>query len=158
MQRIVSWTRYLVLMGVIGSMMVAASLFIAALFHSFEIVYRVFTSLGQDDVRNAIVIDAISHADDFLIATALYMISTGLYALFIGKLELPAWLQISSLDDLKERLIGVIVVVMGVDFVGAVSEWDNQRELIVLGASVGMVIVSLAVFSWVSHRNKSSGH
>ena len=54
----------------------------------------------------------IESIDLFLLDTVFFIISLGLYELFIGDtLEWPHWLVIHTLDDLKNKLIGVIVVV-----------------------------------------------
>lgn len=45
------------------------------------------------------------------------------------KIQLPDWLEIHTLDDLKDKLIGVIVVVLAVLFLGQIVAWDGQRDL-----------------------------
>ncbi len=52
--------------------------------------------------------------------TVLLVIGYGLYELFIDtEIELPDWLQVRDLDDLKSKLIGVVVAIIAVVFVGA---------------------------------------
>jgi len=81
----------------------------------------------------------------------------GLYELFIGKLRLPAWLIVTSLDDLKAKLISVVVVVLGVTFLGQVADWDGKTNLLPFGVAIGAVILALTAFSLV-HRNGGEGH
>lgn len=71
--------------------------------------------------------------DLFLLSTILYIISLGLYSLFIdAKLPLPTWLSIADLDDLKGRILGVIMVLVAFSFLGYVVEWhfgDSKRKI-----------------------------
>lgn len=55
----------------------------------------------------------IEAVDVFLIAIALYIISLGLYVLFVDdRLPLPRWLEIQDLDDLKGHLVSVVIAVL----------------------------------------------
>ena len=88
-----------------------------------------------------------------LISAALLIIGIGLYALFVGRVErLPHWLDITSLDDLKDKLISVIVAVLAVNFFTRVVEWQGDN-ILYLGGAIGIVIASLALFSYV-HTGK----
>jgi len=151
MRRVFGWTRFLVLLGVAGSFIMAATLFAASLAQSVRIAVEIVAQLGDARAVGALIVESIRHADDFLIATALYLISVGLYTLFIGPVELPAALQVASLDDLKERLIGVVVAVMAVTFLGEVADWDGQRNVLFLGASIAAVIIALGVYKRLAH-------
>ncbi|MGZ3630061.1 MAG: YqhA family protein [Ktedonobacteraceae bacterium] len=53
--------------------------------------------------------------DLFLLSTILYIVSLGLFRLFIdATLPLPGWLEIHDLNDLKERILGVIIVLLAI--------------------------------------------
>ena len=51
-----------------------------------------------------------------------------------------------KIDDLKNKLIGVIVVVMAVVFLGHVVKWHGEQELIWLGGAIALVTASLTWF------------
>ena len=71
----------------------------------------------------------------------------GLYALFVDDtLPLPHWLEIHDLDDLKAKLISVVIAVLAVLFLGEVVKWDGQRELLGIGAGIALVIAALTFF------------
>jgi len=85
--------------------------------------------------------------DGFLLATVFYIIALGLYELFIDDgLRVRDWLVIRSLDDLKYKLTGVLVVVLGVLFLGHVVAWDGEQNLLGLGVSVAAVIAALTYY------------
>ena len=52
-----------------------------------------------------------------------------------------------SLDDLKGKLIGVIVVVMAVVFLGHGVTWHGETEIVYLGGAIGIVIAGLTYFT-----------
>lgn len=85
--------------------------------------------------------------DLFLLGTILYIVSLGLYSLFINdKLPLPSWLEIHNLESLKENLVGVIIVLLAVTFLGDVVTWDGSTSIWALGVAVGFVSLALGLF------------
>jgi uncharacterized membrane protein YqhA len=75
------------------------------------------------------------------------MIALGLYELFINTdLKLPEWLQIRTFDDLKLKLVGVVIVVLAVLFLGQVVAWNGERDLLRFGAGIAVVIAALTYF------------
>jgi uncharacterized membrane protein YqhA len=89
----------------------------------------------------------IEVVDGFLLATVFLIVAIGLYELFIDNtLELPDWLEINSLDDLKAKLVGVVVIVLGVIFLGFTARWQGETVIAYLGVGVGAVIAALTYF------------
>jgi uncharacterized membrane protein YqhA len=85
--------------------------------------------------------------DVFLLGTIFYIIALGLYELFIDdQVKVPTWLEIHTLDDLKERLIGVVIIVMGVFFLEKIVTWKEQIDLFQLGIAIAVVIAALTYF------------
>jgi uncharacterized membrane protein YqhA len=91
--------------------------------------------------------------DLFLVGATLMISAFGLYELFISRIEgggpgmrLPGWLRMHDLNDLKARVISMIILVAGVSFVDVVVEFKNEVDTFYLGAGVAVVIVALTVF------------
>ena len=83
-----------------------------------------------------------------MLAVVLYIMAVGLYELFIDdNLDLPAWLVIHNLEDLKEKLVGVVIVVLAVFFLGRVIESQEPLEVLYLGVGISAVIAALSYFS-----------
>jgi uncharacterized membrane protein YqhA len=82
----------------------------------------------------------------FLLSTILYITSLGLYRLFIDpKLPLPNWLVIGDLNDLKERILGVILVLLAISFLGYVVDWHfGDYSIVALGVAIGLVLFAIA--------------
>jgi uncharacterized membrane protein YqhA len=65
-------------------------------------------------------------------------------------MRLPGWLQANSFDDLKINLVAVVIVVMGVTFLGHVVAWDGERDLLQFGIAVSLMTAVLTLFLWVA--------
>lgn len=141
-------TPFFVLIAVAGSMLGSVALI---LYGGAEAVMTIvhFIEAPAIDSKGAKVLALafIEIIDLFLLGTVFLIISLGLYSLFIDKdLRLPSWLVIQTLDDLKSKLLGVVVVVMAVLFLGQVVSWDGQRDLLGFGVAIGAVIIALTWF------------
>lgn len=157
MNRLFGLTRYLVVLGVLSSLILSAVIFIAGLIEALEIVLDLVGSMGSESALEHAAVSAIQLTDHILIAAALYIIAAGLYELFVSKAQnLPDWLIIRSFDELKNRLLGISAAVIVVSFVAEVATWDGERNLLVIGLSVAAIVVAIGVFMYLSHR--SGGH
>jgi uncharacterized membrane protein YqhA len=96
----------------------------------------------------ALTVNEIFLADVSLIATALFLVAVGLYELFISKINFPVGVQVASLDDLKDKLLGVIVVALAVTFLAQITTWDGKTDLLSYGVSIALVVLALGVFSY----------
>jgi len=93
------------------------------------------------------VLSFVEVIDLFLLATVFYIIALGLYELFIDdRVHVPEWLEIHNLDDLKNRLTSVVVVLLSVLFLGRVVQWDGTGNILPFGLSIALVIASLTYF------------
>ncbi len=101
----------------------------------------------------SLIADTVAIIDIFLIGTVLFVISAGLYQLFVHHdISLPGWLRIESLDDLKDNLTEVIVVAILVAFLGQAVEWTSDVNILAFGVAVAAVIVAVAALTWVTRR------
>jgi uncharacterized membrane protein YqhA len=68
----------------------------------------------------------------------------------------PEWLEIHDLDDLKHRLVSVIIVILGVQFLAQVLSWNGNGNLLPYGAAIAVVILALGLFLGQQHKNQKS--
>lgn len=148
MSRLLSASRYLAIIPVICIMLAAAGLILFGAGLTARMLYDIVAAGSLDSkLAKGLLVSSIELADLFLLGTVLYVIAIGLYELFIDdSVAVPAWLEIHTLDDLKDKLIGVVIVVLGVVFLGQVITWDGTRDLLSFGAAVALVIGALAYF------------
>ena len=141
-------SRYLLVAAVLGSLVAALALFVYGVAETIAVVVE---ALAKAEVSSkgakALALAFIEIVDLFLLGTVFLMIALGLYELFIdANLDLPEWLTFGSFDDLKNKLIGVVIVVLAVLFLGSVVSWDGSRDLLGFGAAVALVIGALTFF------------
>ena len=90
--------------------------------------------------------------DLFLIGVTFLISGIGLYELFIrdipsqGTVSLPAWLEIHDLNDLKGRVVAMIVLVLAVGFVEAAVDEPSGQQILELGGGTALVIIALTIF------------
>ncbi len=150
-------SRYLVIAAVLGSLVAALALFVYGVIETVAVVVDVIAKAEVSSKgAKALALAFIEIVDLFLLGTVFLMIALGLYELFIEEnLALPQWLSISSFDDLKNKLVGVVIVVLAVLFLGAVVSWDGSRDLLGFGAGVALVIAALTYFLSTAKADKS---
>lgn len=147
LRNILAGSRYLIIISVLGTLIgsiivlgYGAITVVGVLIHIF-FVRNIFTT---DEVK-VVAASSVELIDLFLLSTILYIVSLGLYKLFIdSKLPLPGWLEIGDLNDLKERILGVIMVLIAISFLGYVVEWHfGDYSIVALGVAVGLVLFAL---------------
>jgi uncharacterized membrane protein YqhA len=139
-------------LAVIGTGIIAAVLFIYGFLLSLGGVYQIITKFSLDiNIVKEYLGSSIQIIDIFLVATVFYLISLGLYELFIAKAPLPGWVKISNLDDLKTKLLGLTVIALAVIFLGYALSLSKGTSILELGAAVGIMIAAIAAYLWVKH-------
>lgn len=90
-----------------------------------------------------------------LIGVILFVCAVGIYSLFHKDVWVPVWLQLRDVNQLKEKLVGIIITVLGVTFLEYVLEWKmdtsskSSQELLMFGSAIAMIIVVLVFYSKV---------
>jgi uncharacterized membrane protein YqhA len=143
----------LLVLGAIGAFAYAVALFVHS---ASEVISHPFP------VGNKIGLFLLD-IDLMLIGATLLISAVGLYELFIRDIpadavtRMPAWLQMHDLNDLKGRVIAMIVMVLAVNFVEIAVDSANGRLVLELGGGIAVVIVALAAFlRFTGHSNDRS--
>ena len=148
MRRLLAASRLAILVAVLTSL---AGFFVLLAVGALKLGKSVLAFVAAGDLAadpvKQLVLALIEVADLFLLATVFYLITVGLYELFVGeRIELPAWMAIESLDDLKSKLCKVIIVLLGVLFLGQAVHWDGEANLLPYGAATALMIAALTYF------------
>jgi uncharacterized membrane protein YqhA len=155
LRHLISKSRYLIVIPSFGAFLAATTLLIYATVEILHLVQVAIQSPLDGKTGKILTVAFIEAVDLYLLGTVFYIIAIGLYELFIDdQLALPAWLEIHTLDDLKNKLTGVVIAVMAVLFLGQVVTWDGQRDLLGYGTAVALVIAALSYF--LSQRKKGT--
>jgi len=150
MRRLIEISRYAVIIPSAASIIGAIVLMILG---SIEIVRSAIHVVVKKEPLKDTVVAILTSVDAILLGTVLLVIGYGLYELFIDtNLEVPDWLEINTLDDLKAKLIGVVVAIIAVIFVGVLVDAKSPSEVMYYGAGAGAVVLALAAFSFTSKK------
>ena len=139
--------RGLILVGIAAVFVAGSLMLLYSAFEAVAMVVRLVVPGGEKVSKDALMLGGIKLVDLVLLATVLYVVAAGLYELFIDSdLDLPPWLKIEDIDDLKHKLIGVVVTVIGVVFMGNILSWNGDGSILPLGLGVAAVVLALSYF------------
>ena len=140
--RILGWSRLFIVIAVVGSFVASAAAMTYGGLATATIVLDTFrTSDFSEKGAKLLAVGLVTMIDLFLLGTVLYIVAIGLYELFIDpQLPMPNWLRIATLDDLKERLLGVVAVLLAVTFLGSAVTWDGTTAILALGLAIAPVL------------------
>ncbi len=110
------------------------------------------TSDQRSTIRLEIVTEVVKAMDGFLIASILLLFSLGIYELFINRIGSaessevgPRLLRINSLDDLKDRVAKLVVLVLVIEFFQAALKMKHGSAQDLLYLAVGIFLVGAAL-------------
>lgn len=108
---------------------------------------------ARDALRAEVITAIVKVLDGFLISAILIIVSLGLYELFVNRIDVarfseasPRLLQVHDLDDLKERVARLILLVLLIEFFQRALRipYDTALDLLYLG--LGILFVSAAIY------------
>ena len=153
MARLIGNLRYLVILAVIGIAVQAIATFGWAVWVTGDFVGDlVSTSAWQQDDT---IVELLQVLDLYLIGTVLLITAIGLYELFIGEVQLPDWLVIRNLSDLKTKIVEVIVLVIGIKFVEKLVTVKDPIDVLWYG--LGSAAVMAVLIGWNSFKTPAGG-
>ena len=123
---------------------------------SIEMI-RVFADAVSSQVSlKETIVEVLTAVDAILLGTVLLVIGYGLYELFVdAEIKVPAWLQVKDLDDLKSKLIGVVVAIIAVVFVGVFVDANRADEVLAYGVGAGALVLGLAIFAFTTKKDSA---
>ena len=153
-------TRFFVLLAVVFSMLGGIALFIVASVDVWGVITHIVTTYMEhahpDKFHEEIVGGLIGAVDLYLMAVVMFIFGFGLYELFISEIDVAQKegaskiLEIHSLDELKDKLGKVIVMVLVVSFFQRVlfTTYNGALDLVYFAIS----ILALAVALYFLHK------
>ena len=151
MRKILGITRYAVIVPSIASIIGALLLMAQG---SISIMMVIVDAVLNDAYLKDTIVDVLTAVDAILLGTVLLVIGYGLYELFVDtRLEVPDWLQVRDLDDLKSKLIGVVVAIIAVVFVGVFVDANRASDVVSYGLGAGALVSGLALFAYATRKD-----
>jgi uncharacterized membrane protein YqhA len=153
MRKLIGLTRFAVFVPALASIIGALLLMAQG---SIEMI-RVFADAVTSQVSlKETIVEVLTAVDAILLGTVLLVIGYGLYELFVdAEIKVPAWLQVKDLDDLKSKLIGVVVAIIAVVFVGVFVDANRADEVLAYGVGAGALVLGLAIFAFTTKKDST---
>jgi len=156
-ERILWESRLMVILAVVASVLAALTLTIVGTYDIYLVFSEMFHAFSSNEAYEIFHKDAITHIisaiDAYLISTVLLIFGIGLYELFISKIDYAEKetksskiLVIHSLDQLKDKLAKVIVMVLIVTFFKHAVSFKYEEVLNLLYLSIGILLIALAIY------------
>ncbi|MEZ7933351.1 MAG: YqhA family protein [Sulfurospirillum sp.] len=149
-------SRLVILLAVIFSIFAAFALFLigsADLYHVVIATYKYFfMGIHPENFHADVVAEIIGAVDLYLIAVVLLIFGFGIYELFISDIDVAKGtggdkvLYVSSLDELKDKIAKVIVMVLVVSFFQRVLHTDYKGSLEMLYFAISITALSLGLY------------
>ena len=143
---LLSRARYLVIGAVFGLSVMSAATFVWALAKSVKLISLLLDGGWRGD---GALIDLLGVIDVYLLAIVQLIVAIGLYELFIGDLDVPDWLEVSSIDDLKKSIVDVLIIFIGVKGIEGLLEAKRPLDSLMFAGAAATMIAALALFSLV---------
>ena len=151
MNRILAKARYAVFIPAIAAILGALLLMLQG---SVAMITTIIDVVTEGTKLKLTIVEILTAVDAILLGTVLLVIGYGLYELFIDEdLDVPVWLQVQDLDDLKSKLIGVVVAIISVIFVGVFVDSDRAADVISYGVGAGAMVTGLAIFAFATRKD-----
>lgn len=153
-------SRFVMLGGVTFSALMALGAFYMATVDALSLpgLMRDYTALDltaeqRSEVRAKALTLIVKSVDGYIITAILIIFSLGLYEFFISKLDVarqsplaPRLLHVGGLEDLKERIAKLLVLVLVIEFFqrALLLRIDQALDLVYL--AMGIVLIGLTLY------------
>lgn len=147
-------TRYVVLVAVISSVLAAIALFGVG---SYEIFTAIKGEIPQLAVNHKqahanLLVGVIAGVDLYLIGVVLMIFGFGIYELFISKIDIArsnldiTILEIENLDELKQKIIKVVIMVLIVTFFERILDMKYDNPIDMLYFAISILALSIGIY------------
>ena len=153
-------SRLVVLVAVVFGLLLALGAFYLA---TIDVIYFFgylleyanleMASAAREDLRAGAITAIVKAVDGYLIASILIIFALGLYELFVSKLDpaersesIPRLLLIRNLDELKERIASLVLLVLVIEFFQRALQLEYRNPLDLLYFATGVLLISGALY------------
>jgi len=142
-KRLFEHVRYLVAIAVAGLTVTMAVTFVWAIAKTIRLIGTLLDGGWRSDLT---MVDLLEAIDTYLLAIVQLIVVIGIYELFIGALDVPAWLKARSLEDLKKSIVDVLIVFIGVKGVEQLVDTQEPIDALTYTGAVAILIAALSLF------------
>jgi len=145
--------RFIVILGVIFGALSAIVLFLAGSIEIYQILVEFIQPSEHVITHEHILVGIIGAVDFYLIGLVLIIFSFGIYELFISDIDIArieggfgSLLDIENLDDLKNKIIKVIIMVLIVTFFQRILSMSLTSSFDMLSMAVSICVICVGVY------------
>ena len=152
-------SRLVVLIAVVASLLVSLAMFYVSTVDVFSLLGevssyhdRTLDAAARTALRASIIAYVVEVVDGYLLAAIMLIFALGLYELFISRIDVAEGsefaarlLLIRNLDDLKDRLAKVVLLILVVKFFEYALALHIDESLDLLWLGLGIALVATAV-------------
>ena len=146
-------TRYIVLFSVFSSVFASIVLFLVGSYEIAETIYlQVKNLLNHQKYHEELLVGIIAGIDLYLISVVLMIFGFGIYELFISKIDIARQniditiLEIENLDELKQKIIKVIIMVLIVNFFERILKMPYETPTDLLWFAISVLALSIGIY------------
>lgn len=152
MKQLLNGVRYLALIAIAGITVTTLITFAWSITSTVGLVNTLLNSSWKDGLA---IVDLLEVIDTYLLAIVQLIVVIGLYELFIGSLDVPAWLKARSLDDLKKSIVDVLIIYIGVKGIKQLLSLEEPLDALIFTTAVAVLIIAFTLFKRGSPPTKS---
>jgi len=169
-ERILWESRFMIFLAVVSSVLAAFVLILIGTYDIYLVIKDAMHMFSSKEYFKEFHKEAIKHivsaVDVYLISTVLLIFGLGLYELFISKIDpmeqdtkSSKILVVHTLDQLKEKLAKVILMVLIVTFFKYAIEFKYEDIKNLLFLSIGVFLIALSIyFMHKGHDESKEGY
>ena len=163
-ERLLWGSRLVVLVPVVGALLLSIGSFLLGAVDTISIIGTLASYLGpggssdHSTLRSDLITGIVKAVDADLIGAIMLVVSLGLYELFIKHLRAAETsevaervLTVRTLDDLKERISRLVLLILIVEFFGIALGLTIATSLDLLLLGVGIFLIAAAM--WLAGRH-----
>jgi uncharacterized membrane protein YqhA len=153
-------SRLIIILAVIFSLLGSFAMIIAGSFETYHTVTHFFTKSSAELDHSKLLIGIIGAIDLYLIGIVLLIFSFGVYELFISKIDIGSdgkshnILEIESLDELKNKLVKVLLMALIVSFFKTILSTTFTTPLEILYFGLSILFIATCTF-FMRHIEKN---
>ena len=147
--RAVGTIRYLAILAVAGLTVTTLATTWISLDKTIDLVRSVVDDKTSTDL---LIVKVLVTIDGYLLAVVQLIVAMGLYELFIGQVDVPKWLDVRSLDDLKKPIVDVLIVFLSVNAIESFLVAPTSTDAMERSIAAAVLIGALTAYRFFSAK------
>jgi len=161
-EKILWKSRLMVFFAVVSAILSALIMITLGCAEVIKVVIEFFQAFQSPEAFESFSKSSVSHLvsaiDDYLIGTVFLIFGIGLYELFISKIDIAENDETSSkvliihdLDQLKEKIAKVVIMVLIVTFFKYAINFKYDEMINLLYLSIGILLIAVSIY--LTHKS-----